>query len=96
MKLGPTTRTPPTPCPQCGAVNDTADGVEHEEAPTPGDISVCMYCAAVTVFTNDLKLRTPTSEEMANIRSDAEIWATIKEAQRAIHAAFSSRRASDQ
>ena len=38
--------------------------------PKPGDASVCLYCAALCVFTADGGLRIPTEEETASMLAD--------------------------
>jgi hypothetical protein len=36
------------PC--CGYEVDAATGLDHEEAPTPGDYTICLNCGAVLRF----------------------------------------------
>ena len=48
---------------QCCACGTTLDGAAGRAAPKPGDFSICIYCGALSVFDEDLKLREPTQEE---------------------------------
>lgn len=45
-------------CPQCLKLLDgfTAVASEKEARPSPGDVTVCVYCRAVLQFTGDLGL----------------------------------------
>jgi hypothetical protein len=46
---------------------DAASGIDTDEAPDPGDLSVCINCASPLVFGPDLKLRTMTAAEYAEL-----------------------------
>lgn len=72
-----TTRTPETICPTCGNVNDAATCVEGEHSPSPGDVSVCLYCAAILIFTDELETRLPTEREMIDLQT-SQNWPTIQ------------------
>lgn len=58
-----TTPTPECPCPACGAPVRYATSTHGDHAPSPGDVSVCLECAAVNVFGEDLTLRPSTLAE---------------------------------
>lgn len=50
-------------CPRCGGVQDcwwNMDGA----VPEAGDLSICLYCSAVMLLTEDLGVRSPTVEEL--------------------------------
>lgn len=49
---------------------DAATELEGEGSPTPGAISMCMYCGAIAVFADDLKLRKATRLELDELRFD--------------------------
>lgn len=51
------TRVPESNCPICGHVMDAVSDFETASAPSEGDLSVCMECAAVLTFNADLTLR---------------------------------------
>lgn len=55
----------PYHCPQCGAKHWLASAVHTPErwAPKPGDLSVCIRCAAVLVFEDGMYLRGATLAE---------------------------------
>lgn len=57
-------RTPTTWCPYCGTSLDGAMNVDGPNAPDPGDVTVCLYCAGLAVFTDNLGLRFPTDAEL--------------------------------
>jgi hypothetical protein len=63
----------PSPCPFCGKVNDRASNVGGEGMPEAGDYGVCFGCASVVVYSDDLKLRGPTEQELAEAQADAEL-----------------------
>jgi len=47
-------RTEATPCPYCGAPNNTASSGEGEP-PNVGDLSICVYCAGLAQFDAELR-----------------------------------------
>jgi hypothetical protein len=48
-------------CLRCHALIEGAGG---PGIPRPGDFSVCIFCANLMVFTEDLSLRQPTAAEL--------------------------------
>lgn len=58
-----TTFTPVVKCLRCGHKIDAATDVGHGAVPTEGDVSVCLHCGALAIFSKDLTLREPTPEE---------------------------------
>jgi len=65
---------PPSPCPACGKVNDSAEDTASVDGsrPTPGDYAVCFSCAAVAVYADDMTLRDPTRRELEE--APGELW----------------------
>jgi hypothetical protein len=53
---------PPSACPYCGAENNRATSL-CGAAPLPGDVSICVSCQGVSVFSEVLLLRKPTEAE---------------------------------
>jgi hypothetical protein len=52
-------------CPACRAELGAHTCIDLSEAqPSPGDPSVCLYCASLCVFDDVLQLRFPTDEEL--------------------------------
>lgn len=43
-------------CPQCGKLVDTCTGVNSEDLPMPGDLSICLGCAGVNRYADDMAL----------------------------------------
>jgi hypothetical protein len=59
------------PCPSCGkrldrstGINEEGEHLNEEVLPSPGDITVCVYCSDVLTFTEDMQLRVATAEEI--------------------------------
>lgn len=50
--------------------------------PTPGALSICWYCGALSMFDQDLNLRELTPEEQANVAADAKLQKFLKELER--------------
>lgn len=55
-----------TDCPFCGHHADRGTGLDVA-APRPGDLSVCLICCQVGMFTEAMNLRAPTPEEQSKI-----------------------------
>lgn len=57
--------TIPNSCWNCGApFGAAADVLDEGQSPTPGDFSVCLKCAAIGVFEDDLSVRQPELSEL--------------------------------
>jgi hypothetical protein len=80
-------RIPERKCPHCDyALTGTEATSGPVSAPSPGDLSICINCARVAVFTED-GLRLPTSIEQRHADEDDEVkrWrGAIRKANRAI------------
>jgi hypothetical protein len=63
------TRLPSTACSSCGYVFDAVSSMYESATPKDGDVSMCISCGQVMVFTNG-KLRNPTYAEMLEIVRD--------------------------
>lgn len=63
---------PACPCPGCGVPNDAASSAHgsYVGRPSPGDASVCLNCAAILVFREDLTTRLMTGAELADMAPD--------------------------
>ena len=55
---------PESECSSCARMLDGAFEINSDVAPQPGDLSVCIYCAAVNVFDDELHHRAPTPLEL--------------------------------
>jgi hypothetical protein len=62
-------------CPFCGHQLDAVTaGPENPDAtPLPGDLTVCIQCAGLLVFDDQMKVRPPTSEEQAEMLADPQV-----------------------
>lgn len=54
--MRPSHKTPKDACPVCEYEVDRASGVNTDTPPQEGDLSICLRCAAVLVFDEDLHL----------------------------------------
>lgn len=66
----PDHRIPPSPCPDCGKMQDGAYAPDHEALPKPGDISVCISCYGVSIFGDDMMRRLPTEADIEEMPLD--------------------------
>lgn len=49
-------RLKPSRCPECKKTLDAASGIDTDDSPTPGSVSVCHYCGTLLEFSPKLKL----------------------------------------
>ena len=60
-------RTPKDHCPVCHHVLDACSDFENNpRGPQPGDVSLCIECATVLVFNDNLTRREATSAEIGD------------------------------
>lgn len=76
-------------CRVCGHLLTGAMGVETPDgprnaSPKPGDVTLCLQCGELHVFTPKLKLRLPTDGEKLKLMLSVD-WPYIRLAQKAIH-----------
>jgi hypothetical protein len=62
-----TTKTTPVLCPTCGATITAATDLRGHAEPRAGDLSVCLACGGVLVFTEDLSLRRATRADARDL-----------------------------
>lgn len=62
-------------CPKCGYKSDCVSIAFENETPIPrpGDLSLCLCCGAMNVFTKDLQLRLPNAKEQEWILNSPKI-----------------------
>jgi hypothetical protein len=76
MRLGKDHQLKTVPqCVDCGKRLDGAAGVDTDDAPDPGDFTVCAYCGNIMVYDDDLSLRRPNAAEAREIAGDKRILA---------------------
>ena len=84
---------PPSACPFCGEIQDSAcaapGSADPTERPQPGDFTLCFDCGAALVFADDdLRLRKPSARESDEIERDRDCrraraaWAEFRRKQR--------------
>jgi hypothetical protein len=59
--------------------------VKHNRQPRPGSLSICIYCGAVTIFDEELRLRALTATEVLEVTSDRAVMTMLYAASNAIH-----------
>ena len=65
---------PESSCPNCGEIMNAAQAVDAEgNEPGAGDASICMSCGHLSIFTDELMLRNPTSEELEKWAGDERL-----------------------
>ena len=62
-----TTRLPPASCPSCEKKLDAATHPTGDVAPSPGDVTICLGCQDILIFTEELGLRRPTDQELETL-----------------------------
>ena len=67
---------------------DAWTGVEGKATPVPGDASVCIGCAGLLVFADDLTPREPTEAELPALIASPQLMLV----QRAAHQLIAQRR----
>lgn len=65
-----TLRTPDNNCWSCGHQFSAASDFVTNKPPSPGDVSVCIACAAPGIFRSDLTVGKPSPEEMEELLAD--------------------------
>lgn len=72
-------RTVASVCRVCGERLDAATAAISEHAtPVPGDVSVCFYCATVSIYADDMTLRAPTPEERRELDASDEVTRVVR------------------
>lgn len=72
-------------CPSCGYQFDMAIVIlSQEQAPSPGDMTVCIQCGHVMAFSENLTPRKLTDEEMYRIAGDPRLIALQKARKKAL------------
>lgn len=75
-----TIEMPQLECPYCHYLSDRATQVDSDELHIPkgGDVSICIKCAAVSIFVAPGSLRTPAEKELAEINADRVIASAVR------------------
>ena len=71
----------PGTCPMCGYRLAVMAGLNHDDPPEPGSLSVCVGCRAVLIIDMTLVHRIPTREEWEEIEADPSTVTGLKHAQ---------------
>ncbi len=73
-----TTEMDEAACPACRRRTDAATSVCGDHRPAPGDVTVCIGCATLLVFGQDLRPRWPTEEERDKMQGDPRIRRVVE------------------
>lgn len=57
-------------CPHCGI---ELSGAAGPAAPKEGDVTMCINCAGICIFNDDLTLRFPDATELAELEADPNV-----------------------
>ena len=71
--IGESQRITESKCPECEEVLDGCSGVNHNNQPKSGDVTICIKCTNIAVFGNDLTLRKPSKKELAEFQKNKEL-----------------------
>lgn len=82
---------PTTACLNCGKLLDAAMNANTNERPDPGSLSICLYCGAVTIFGDDLRLRPLTQGEFDELQAQPETLKFLRRASALCHFVMASR-----
>jgi hypothetical protein len=73
-------------CRRCGQNNNAATNTTNEEVtPDEGDVSVCINCGEISMFTAEGKLREPTPEEFTLLAKSKEVLSLVQATQTIRH-----------
>lgn len=56
-------------CTGCGHSNEEHTGINNEEQPQPGNISICVCCGQVNQYDDDMKLQKLSDDEMHDLQT---------------------------
>lgn len=60
-------------CPSCRHTLPLACGIDHEDEPKPGDLTLCIRCAAYLQFDDDLQLEIFPEVELLDLPDDTRL-----------------------
>lgn len=73
-----TTRLKSLMCLNCGANLTAATNFEQYARPQPGSVMICVVCAHIMVYDENLEFRSPTDEEVVEMAGHPEIVKHMK------------------
>lgn len=78
------TETPLThPCPRCRRTNDAVSSAFGDHQPVPGDITICLHCCAICLFSDTMSVVLPSDAELDAIKK-SDAWPQIQALTRAM------------
>ena len=67
---------PKSQCPFCGYQFDLSSGISTTRRPNTGDPTICIKCAEVLIFDEQLHPRKPTPAELLDLQTNP-VWPEI-------------------
>ena len=62
-----------SPCTNCHAKLNATSSSSEEDSPNPGDITICLYCGHIMAYSDDMKLRDLTDEEVIEVAGHPDL-----------------------
>jgi hypothetical protein len=94
VSLPITNDIPEQRCPYCGNVLNRSTRMMGDGVPDKDDVSLCIRCGGLTVYTEDRSLRRPSIEELAEIKA-SDAWPEIEKLRRGIDRINTNRKRND-
>lgn len=63
-------------CPVCDHPLPVAAGINHNREPEPGDVTLCIWCAAYLQFNDDLSLKIFPLDELLDLPDETRLLLT--------------------
>ena len=70
FKSDPTAHLPPDVCPVCAGTLNAATGINTNGLPKSGDITICINCAALLEFNDELRLQLISEGVLSEMSED--------------------------
>jgi Zn ribbon nucleic-acid-binding protein len=75
MKVGTDHIIKGSECPSCKKMLDGASAIDDDCEPSPGNVTICIYCGHIMAFADDLSFRELNDEEIRAVAGDKRILA---------------------
>jgi hypothetical protein len=72
-RLGESNIVPRATCFNCGKPLDRAAGLDTDNQPGPGDVTICLDCGHLMIFDDQLALRQLSPEEQIALASNEDV-----------------------
>ena len=75
IEVGEEVPLPPRICPQCGSEGHSTACVGSDDAPVPGDLSICAECGYMMAFGDDMNLYHLSEQDQLMVACDPKVKA---------------------